>query len=464
MRDSHFLSGIFITTAFLVLTGAPLYAGDAGLMTLSESVDLAVKQSLLVNSAQEGVRGAEAMRKEAFTGFLPKFSTSYSYTRLNEEPGFLFPGLSFSLPGVPPIPVNIPAATMKTGTKDIYDWNIQARQPVYAGGGIAAGCDAARWGVDIARQAKQQTVQDVVREVKIAYFNILKVQRTLEVTIQSLKRLTAHRDVAAAFHEEGMIPRNDLLRADVELAKGRQALLRAENGVDLAKAGFNTLLRRDIKSSVAIEDVLSESIAVKPLDVCITEALNRRPEMQSYQLRLNQAKSLVRQAKSEYYPNVSLVGNYERYGDTPGVAGSPYRDQENWYVMAVANWNFWEWGRTKDRVDAGKSRENQAADLLAGLRDQISLEVKSDYVMLTEAQTQLPVAKKAIEQAEENFRINTERYAEQVGTATDVIDAQTILTAAMSDYQNYLVDLNIAKARLDRTMGIAFRHHEGGKE
>jgi outer membrane protein TolC len=455
MLGSHFIiSRIFITVTFLVLTGSPLYAGDSGFMTLSESVDIAVKQSLLVNSAKEGVRGAEAMRREAFTGFLPKFSTSYGYTRLNEEPSFLFPGLSFTIPG--PNSVNIPSATIKTGTKDIYDWNIQVRQPLFAGGGIAAYHEASKWGADIARQTELQTVQDVIREVKIAYFNILKAQRILEVAIQSLKRLTAHRDVAAAFHEEGMIPRNDLLRADVELSKGRQSLLRAENGVEMAKARFNTLLRRDISAPVAIEDVLSESIAVKPLDACITEALNSRPEMQSYQFRLKQAKSLVRQAKSEYYPNVSFVGNYERYGDTPGVAGSPYRDQENWYVMAVANWNFWEWGRTKDRVDAGKSRENQASDMLSGLRDQIALEVKSEYVPLVEAQKQLPVAKKAIEQAEENFRINTERYAEQVGTATDVVDAQTILTATMSDYQSYLADLNIAKARLDRAMGGAF--------
>ena len=67
----------------------------------------------------------------------------------------------------------------------------------------------------------------------------------------------------------------------------------------------------------------------------------------------------------------------------------------------------------------------------------------------------MPTAKKAVEQAEENFRINTERYSEQVGTATDVIDAQTILTAVMADYQNYLGDLSIAKARLDRAMGVS---------
>ncbi|MHB8828911.1 MAG: TolC family protein [Syntrophales bacterium] len=455
MRVGRFGGRIFIFAAFIALTSGLAYAGDAGFITLDESVDIVVKQSLRVNSAREGVRGAEALRKEAFTGFLPKFSTSYSYSRLNEEPSFLFPGLSFTLPGAPPVPVKMPAQTLATGTKNNYNWNIEVRQPLYAGGGIAAGYEAGRIGVDIARVAEQETILDVVQEVKIAYFNILKAQRIMGVAAQALKRLTAHRDAAAAFHEAGIIPRNDLLRAEVELAGGKQYLLRAENAVEMAKAKFNTLLRRDIEAPVAIEDSLIESAAVEPLAVCIAAARAHRPELKSSQLRRNQAKILVKQAKSEYYPNLSFVGNYARYGDAPEVAGSDYRDRENWYVMAVANWNFWEWGKTKARVEAGKSRENQAADLLAGLQDQIALEVKGSYLLFVEAKKQLPGAKKAVEQAEENFRINTERYSEQVGTATDVVDAQTILTAAMADYQNYLGDLSIAKARLDRAMGVS---------
>ena len=64
------------------------------------------------------------------------------------------------------------------------------------------------------------------------------------------------------------------------------------------------------------------------------------------------------------------------------------------------------------------------------------------------------MAKKAIEQAEENFRINEERYKERVATSTDVIDAQTLLTRAKSDYYNALSNYNIALAELERSMGI----------
>ena len=433
--------GLFIS---LLLGGTFVSAEDFKPLTLAESVDLAVKQSFLLHSSKEGIRGAEAMQREAFTGFLPTFSTSYNYTRLNEEPTFTFP----------------PATIFKTGTKDNYTWDVEIKQPLFAGGGIIAGYEASKTGVEISRVEEKLTFLDLVREVKIAYFNILKAQRGVDVALQSVKRLTAHRDAARAFYDEGMIPRNDLLRAEVEMTNGSHYLLQAQNSLEMARARFNTLLGRDINSPVLIEDILKETSFEKSLAFCIDEALKNRAEIRSYELRLNQAKSLVKQAKSEYYPSLFLIGNYEKYGDSADVAGSLYRDQESWYVMAQASWNFWEWGKTKYSVDAGKSREAQAADMLAHVRDQIVMEVKNSYLFLEEAQKQIPVAKKAMEQAEENFRVSTERYREQVGTATDVIDAQTILTTTLSHYYNYLGDLGIAKAKLDRAIGIGSRDND----
>jgi outer membrane protein TolC len=442
--------------ASLLLSGAFAVAQESKPLTLADSMDLAVRNSFLLHSSKEGVRGAEAMQREAFTGFLPKFSTSYNYTRLNEAPSFTFPGVAFNLPA-PLGTGNIPANTFQTGTKDNYSWALEVRQPLYAGGGIAAGYEASRTAVEIARAEEKLTLLDLVREVKIFYFSILKAQRGVDVARQSVKRLTAHRDVARAFYDEGMIPRNDLLRAEVEMTNGNQRLLQAENSLEMAKAQFNTLIGRAVNSPVVIEDILQETVFEKSLDICMDEALRNRVEVKIYELRLAQAKSLVKQAESQYYPNLFLVGSYARYGDTPGVSGSPYRDQESWYVMAQASWNIWEWGKTRYSVAAGKSRETQAADMLAHLRQQIAIEVKNSYLSLQEAQKQIPVAKKAIEQAEENFRVSSERYHEQVGTATDVIDAQTILTTALSNYYNYLGDLGIAGARLERAMGTGSR-------
>ncbi len=430
---------------FVAALGSGVWAAEMiKPLTLSECVDMALRQSVLIHAAKEGVLGAEAQQKEAFTGFLPRLSTSYNYTRLNQDPYFVFPG-------VPPL---IPAGNMTTGTKDNYNWNIEARQPLFAGGGILANYEVSRLAADIARLEEAATIQDLVQDVKVSYFNILKAARFLTVAKQSVEQLQAHRDAAQGFFDVGLIPRNDLLYAEVELANGRQFLLRMENGLEMAKAKFNTILRRSIDSPVEIEDIQKEQLPETPLDACVAAALENRPEIRSFMLRLEQARSSVKLSKSEYYPNVSLVGNYARYGNTPDMAGSPYRPQENWYILALANWNFWEWGKTKHRVDAGISREKQAEDILSNIRDQITLEVKNAFLLLHEAGKQVRVTKLAIVQAEENFRINTERYQERVGTATNVIDAQTLLTKARSDHYNALGDLNINQVRLERAMGV----------
>jgi len=429
-----------ILFSFSFLEGA--YAAEK--LTLQQSIDLALKQSVLIQSAREGVRGAEAQKQEAFTGFLPKFSTSYSYTRLNEQPT-----QTITLPSLP----STSPFTMPIGTQDNYTWAIEVKQPLFAGGGIVANYQANRLGAEIAATDETTVVQDIVQDVKVAYFNVLKAERLLGVAVQSVEQLEAHRKMAQDFFDAGVIPRNDLLRAEVELANGRQNLVKAENSVEMAKSKFNTILRRDINTPTELEDILTLKPFTKSLYECQKLALENRSEIKSSTLKVEQSQKMVNLTKSEYFPTINAIGHYERFGDTPGVSGSLYKDQENWYLMGVASWNFWEWGRTKNRVDASRSRENQMAYALDNVKDQVRLEVKNAWLTLHEAEKQLAVTQKAIEQAEENYRISRERYREQVGTSTDVLDAQTLLTRTKSDYFNALSDYNISMVRLERAMG-----------
>ena len=431
--------------ACLAVAALPPGAAAEDLLTLEESIDLALRQSVLVHAADEGVRAAEALKKEAFTGFLPKLSTSYSYTRLNSEP-------YTTMPALPPLTTR--PSRLVVGTQDNYAWASEVRQPLFAGGGILANYEANRLGHDISLVEKAATVQDIVRDVKIAYFNILKAEKLLEVARQSVAQLASHLNVARNFFEVGMIPRNDLLQSEVSLANGELSLSRAENGLELARSRFNTVLRRDIGAPVRIEDILAYRPYEKTIEESIATALENRPEIRSQALKADQARSQVKLARSDYFPTVSAVGHYERAGDRPGVSGSDFKDAENWYVMGQASWTFWEWGKTKNRVDAVRSRESQNQDLLANLKDQVTLEVKDAFLLLKEAEKRIRVTQKTIEQARENHRINEERYREQVATSTDVLDALTLLTSARSDYATALGNYSIDRARLERAMGV----------
>ncbi|RPJ78045.1 MAG: hypothetical protein EHJ94_10035, partial [Deltaproteobacteria bacterium] len=200
-----FLSLFLIYTVFVFCHGfSQAYAQEnRSVITIEESIAIALKQSAAVDSAKQEVRAAIAAKKEAYTGFLPKFSTSYGYTRLNDEPSFTFSG-------VPPL---IPPSTMATGTEDNYTWAFEVRQPVFAGGAILENYRASEISEEATKIEERVRGLDVVKEGKVAYLNVIKARRTLDVARQSLKQLEAHRATAQGFYDVHMIPQNDLLRA-----------------------------------------------------------------------------------------------------------------------------------------------------------------------------------------------------------------------------------------------------------
>ncbi len=424
----------------------------AGRFTLAGSVELALRQSMVIQAAKEGVKGAEALKKEAFTNFLPKLSTSYSYTRLNDAPWANSPGATINVLGNQ---IVIPPSQTIMGTQDNYNWALEVKQPLFAGGSILANYQANKKGEDIARQEESTTTQNLVEEVKAAYFNILKAQKILGVARQSVEQLKSHRDEARHFFDVGLIPKNDLLQSEVQVANGEHNLVKAENSLEITKSRFNTLLRRAVDAPVEVEDILVYRPNEKTLENCLQTAYDNRPEIKAYALKVEQAKEYVKAARGEYLPTLSAVGHYERFGETGSLQGSAYKNMETWYLMARADWTFWEWGKTRNQVAARQSRENQAASMLVHERDRVTFEVKAAYILVREAEKQVFVAEKSIASAEENFRINNERYREQVATSTDVLDAQTLLTKAKSDYFTALGDYYINQARLERAMGVS---------
>jgi outer membrane protein TolC len=442
MRTHLFL----ITGLFLSMMYAS-YRNEASasdrMLTLQESISIALDQSTAVRAADHGVSGADADRKAARTDFLPRIGTAYSYTRFDEDPFMRAPAGDFA-----PYPIEY-----KISKKNLYQWNTYLTQPLFTGGALVSSYQMAKLGVDIAHKGLDRARQDTVVAVKEAYFHILKAEKLKAVALQAVEQVQSHVAVAQAFYEEEMIPRNDLLEAEVRSAQVQQDLIRAENSVAIAQAHFNTVLRRDVNEPAALEDIIAYQPEFFSLENCRKEALEKRPEMKEATLRLAQSQKGVTLAKSSYFPSVSVVANYQKMGDSGSLNGSPYEDDEMWTVGAVCSWDIWEWGKRSYQVSSRKALAAQAEEGHKQTGDIIALEVKQAFLNLQESEKNIFVARTAITQAEENFRLNKELYNEQMATTTEVLDAQTLLTQAQNNYYNALNDYHIAKARLERAMG-----------
>ena len=398
-------------------------------MTIQDCINMALERNLALRNAEQDIRAAADRRWQAGAEMLPKFSTRYSGTRFNED-------------------FTLQAGGMMLQSDELYEFQGVISQPLFTGGALMQSYRISQLQLDSARIRKLVTRQDLILQVYTAYFNILKAYKLREVAEQAVKALEGHRDVAREFYNVGMIPKNDLLKSEVELANALQDLVRADNSVEVAEATLNTILRRPLHFPVQLKDRLEYRSVPYTLDEATIIGLKERQELEEADVAVQISDRGVRVAKSGYLPKLNLTYAYEKTGDEVMAD-----EDETWSITASMNWTFFEWGKVWKQVDEAESVLSKARNIREQLVDGIRLEIKEAHLKLKEAEKNIFVAEKSIEQAEESFRMSEERYKEQVATSLEVLDAQTLLTQARTNYYNALSDFNLARARLERAIG-----------
>ena len=416
--------------------------GTGEVLTLQESIKTALENNPKIVSSAEEIKAAENVRKQARSEFLFKMRGSYSYTRLQETPTLQ----SFSIPGAP--------TELAIGTQDNFNLVLSAEQPVFAGFAILTNYQISELGLDIAKIQLRTNRHNLIRDVTVSYFDIILAEKRLIVAEESVRQLESQVKRALDFFEVGMTPRNDYLKADVELAQAKQEVIVGEGRLRLTKAQLNTLLRVQVNKPVQVEDLLKYVPFEMTQDDAYQIAHKNRPELVETELALERAVKEVKLAQSGFYPNLLVNFTYERFGDTFEVHGSDFEEQETWYATAALDWTFWEWGKTKYRVGEKKNRVKQAKEALRAVQDSVDLEVKRAYVALRDAERNISVTEKAIEQAKENYRMEVERYKQQVNTNTDVLEAETLVARSQNNYHETLYLYNTALVELKRAMGV----------
>jgi outer membrane protein len=430
---SLFRSGLILVA--LLCTATMVRAGDTQPpLSLPATVEAALKANIGLKAAREGIVASEAVRNAQKTRFYPTFNTAYQYTRFYEQKRSTLLGT--------------------TVPRNEYAWSASVTQPIFTGFALINAYRIAELGLDLSAINEKLARQDVILAARHAYFNVLKAEKLVSVGEEAVTLLTAFRKVAADFHDVGMTPLNELLKADVELANTRQDLIVAGNGLALARSNFNTLLRRPIHAPVRVEDVQDYTPLAMAPDRCFAEAGKHRHELRASDLEIAIGEKERDLAKKDYFPKINLQGNYYQLGTEWDVnGGDGISDPNSWEIVAGATWDFWQWGRTRHNLREKAGRLSQARYRRQDLEDRIRLEVQQAWLKTKEAEQNIETVRTAIAQARENFRISQERYKEQVATSTDVLDARTLLSRTMTNYYNALYDFKIARATLYRAMG-----------
>jgi outer membrane protein TolC len=430
---------------WLGLTAALAAGEEAAPLSLSQSLAMALERNLALRLAERDVQSAESARQQAAAEFFPRLSAQVEATHHSAAPELRVPPITIfgtTLPGT--------ATTISLGGQDTSSLKVTVQQPVFTGLATTSQYRRRALMLDIARSRLRTARHALAFDVVRAYLGVLRAQKAAQLSAQQVKALEAQAAQAQAFFEGGVIPRHDLLKAQVELANARQLAIRARNRLELAIAHFNHILGRDLAAPLRLEEVEPEPPQAVDLEAAMRTAWERRPELEELAQAIAVAQTGVAAAQSQFYPQLNLVGAYT----VDLVGGNPHLPAERWEVGSVLQWQAFAGGRVRAQVSEARISLQKALEAWQQWRDRVALEVKEAVLELQEAGQKLGVAEQAIAQAEEHFRIARERYLAQIATSAEVIDAEALLTQARTNYFNALYDHHQAIFALRKATGL----------
>jgi outer membrane protein len=332
--------------------------------------------------------------------------------------------------------------------QDYYDYSFSVEQPVYRGRSLVTGVELGQLNLELSKANMAQTQNDITLNVHQAYYNLLKTRKFEGVAKQAVSDRKAHLKDARAFYQAGLIPKNDMLQSEVQLANAEIDHLRAQNLTTMAMAQLNTLLRRPVDQEIELVDILKFEPSTISWEHVVEQAEKYRPELRQSEIVIEQADKNITLARAPYLPSVTLSANYLKQGDDLTAQDYPLGPSEVKTAQATLEWRFWAWGQRKDKEAVARYNMKKAQQNKTELLDNIILQVRDAYVSTLEAEYNINVTEKAIEQAEEDYRINESRYKAQLSTTTDVLDAQTRLSRARINYYDALYNYRISLMKL----------------
>jgi outer membrane protein len=185
-------------------------------------------------------------------------------------------------------------------TQDNFQWKFTATQPLFTGFALVSSFQLAKLGIDQSEMELELEKLDLALKVKNAYFGILKAEKALAVVRMAVESLEAHVKVARSFYNVGMIPINDLLKAEVELGNEQYDLVRAQNADRLSRSVFNIILSKPVNAPVDVKDVLGYKSREGVFEDYLETAFENRPEMKVLEINILQTDQNIRLAQAVF--------------------------------------------------------------------------------------------------------------------------------------------------------------------
>ncbi|NQS98571.1 MAG: TolC family protein [candidate division Zixibacteria bacterium] len=438
-----------ITSAIIIcaLINAACFAQALLNLTVEECVEIGLKNSRSLHSSAMNVDFTAAKLKEACAARLPALKFGGSYTRLSEVDPF-----TISVPLPPPSPSEF---TISPSIMDSYNLMLTLQQPIFTGFGLSNASKIAEFNSKASQSDFNRDKAELIYSIKTAYWNLHKAIEYRVVVAENVKMMESHLTDIQNFYDQGMVTNDELLKVQVQLSNSRLLLLQAEDAVQMSKLNLNNIMGLSLSSKINLASEIDPDFSdYDKFKSLVERAMENRPEIEAMGYRVKAGEAGVKLAKSPFYPQVFLIGNYYYARPNPRIFPSEDEFEDTWDVGVGVSFDLWNWRKTFHQKDQAQASLYQVRDALKLLEDAVVLEVTQNHLALSQAKERIAVARINVSQAEESHRITLEKFRNGVATNTALLDAEVALLTAKINLTNALIDFELARASLDKSIGL----------
>ncbi|RYZ35274.1 MAG: TolC family protein, partial [Myxococcaceae bacterium] len=256
------------TTPAPVQQSLSMAASEGRVISLAEAEAAAREHQPTLRSAQAGTDAARARVDQSFSSFLPQVSANANYTLGTSNRAVI---------------QNVPGsdtAVVSNSTRR-FSGGISANQLIYDFGRTSGRYNISKENAGAQEESRQQVLQDVLRNVRTAYFNVLTQKALLGVARETLQSEEARLNQVNASVQVGTRPEIDLLQQRTARANAQVQLIRAQNAYATAKAQLNQTMGVESSTDYTVQDVTVAAIPGEDelLDALVLRALESRPDV-----------------------------------------------------------------------------------------------------------------------------------------------------------------------------------------
>lgn len=437
---------IKIFLAAIIFSGilSPLlsHAQDTRQLSLQEAIDLSIKNSKQLKASEARKIQAEATLSAAKDYRLPSASISGSYLRVASS------NVSLKTKGS-----NGGDSTGGGGSPSVNQalYGIASVSlPIFSGGKIRYGIESAKYLQQAVLLDAENDKEAVILNTINAYANLYKAGVTVDVVKENLAQ-SLHRDsVFSRLEQNGLLARNDLLKAQLQSSDIELSVLDAENNGKIANVNMNLILGLPEQTVLKIDSsAFEKNINLKNLEEYEQLALQNRKDILALAFRKKAATSGIAAAKAEMYPSIALTGGYIA-ADVPHLVS--VTNAVN--VGVGIKYNLGSLWKSKASVTQAQAREKEISANQEQLDDAVRLRINQDYENFLLSQKKIDVYQKAVLQATENYRITRNKYDNNLVNTTELLDANVSLLQSKINLAVAKADVYLAYTRLLETAGL----------